>query len=431
MKKCAIENGSNENITPLLYSFREFILSYESRALQYGQGTFFDADDFKLFLLGTIRSTFEIDYRSGQQHDAHEILSLIFQLIRPELETVGVDPTEFYNFSYTQVSTCTSCGLENSQPGVFQFGLTLSVAPNASDIIACLNDYLRNEHVELICSGAQCNSRSVIVSKTDIVFPDLLIILFNRYQGLSLHNSPVSVPLHLQLNASEYVLRGVVNHFGIMEQGHYQSVVIVKGKQFKISDERVEHNENEAIDRCYLAFYERLCFDDNAIVVEHALPSLLASPPEDPLSASFLQDKSHGGKKTQGGSRSRPSRQGKQAHSLPVIEQEETNEVVKERGKKANAAKRSREYRKRNKDKPVMITQNEVDLSSVFFMPPRKKIKVETSKKQYILCEAAPRPSSTSTGNLCFLYNVFMFIFIQVLLNLFQKRSQSLQKLNT
>ena len=457
-RKCAIEYGSVEATTPVLFNFREFILLYENRALQIEQPAPFSADFFKSFLLATINSKFDLGYQRGQQHDAHEVLGHLFQIISLELEAVGGDPTQLYNFSYSQIATCTSCGLQNSLP-VIQFGLTLSVAPQASDIMARLNDYLRNEHIDLNCSEAQCNSRRAIVSKTDIVFPELVIVLFNRYEGLFFQNSPVNVPFQLMLNSSDYVLRGVVNHFGTMELGHYQSVVFLNGKQFKISDELVQQNKNERIDRCYLAFYERRCEDDN---MEHALPSLLAPAPESTVSASFQQDKH--GKKTQRGKHSGTSRQGTETRtsdvrnavdSLPVIEQQNTNEDVdknrekenaakrsrdyrqrkkaaksgaenesgsmpvikpedkdqtvgKDQAKKAKAAKRNRDYRQRKKDTTVVadktgVDETEFDFSSAVFLPPRKKIKIEPREKQYILCEAAPRPIST-TGNIYFYF---------------------------
>ena len=168
-------------------------------------------------------------------------------------------------------------------------------------------------------------------------------------------HSPVNVLFQLMLNSSDYVLRGVVNHFGTMELGHCQSVVFLNGKQFKISDELVQHNENEAIDQCYLAFYEKQHADDNMPIL---IPCLLAPSPESTVSSTIQRDKDQG-KKTQCGNRKRSFGQGKKPDLLPTVEKEKSKEQEKK-------AKRSQNYRQRKKGQ-IQIVENEFDLSSAVF----------------------------------------------------------------
>jgi len=197
------------------------------------------------------------EYVFGMQHDTDEVLIIMIDIIHEQLKTKYIDVDVKMNFidreaykakikhydvlgysfisdmymgQFMNIIRC-SCGHTSCS---FDMYNRIVIEGNSENIITGIYNYCNVETItDYECDG--CHERTTAVKKSGIYdFPKRLIIVINRY---SMRKAPINIDTNIIIEMKnkkwEYTLGVIVQHFGIVNGGHYVTDIV--------------RNENEVI----------------------------------------------------------------------------------------------------------------------------------------------------------------------------------------
>ncbi len=198
-----------------------------------------------------------------QQHDSHEFLIHLIEVIEDELkkeyqdsktEILGIKLEDFMSniFDTTVSSIIYSDEInEKSKTRTGEKILSLPI-PNTSNstLDDCINLYTK---IEKLTGDSQWFSekekRKVDAYKRLYLksLPKYLLIQLKRFNFFSFSNkndTDVTVPLEFEIKNYKYELRGIIYHMGGANGGHYISIIKQNDKWFACNDNSVNEINN-------------------------------------------------------------------------------------------------------------------------------------------------------------------------------------------
>ena len=231
-------------------------------------------------LIGNIYSPF----KGFRQEDAHEFLIKLIELMYEDLGRRRTTPQyshqcmldDYIGGDDSRISgilqgvhritiLCTVCG--NNSSSFEPFGvLSLSPSPTKeSSVQGLLRSFYGNAEIEYTCS--KCGKNGSCIQKYEVEkLPQVLIIHLKRFevnsQEIRKNEKYVDFPLkNLDIGSKKFVcnLKGVTNHYGTLNAGHYISFCKPnnEGKWYKCDDSKViKMKTSIKTHNAYLLFYE-------------------------------------------------------------------------------------------------------------------------------------------------------------------------------
>ena len=218
------------------------------------------------------------DLSSGNQQDGVEFMTFLMDIL--PVEFTFHSRLEKVSFKYTESGTCPICG--NFPNDRIETGniLHLSIANSGSNTIAnLLVNYFSSQSLEggkrcLYCCThetccprtGKCVSRPVTTERKIVDFPNVLFIQVKRFEtnfrtGYSSKIlTDVKVEESVTMDGVTYNIKGILNHIGTFENGHYTAIIKNKGLWYLCDDSNFPKviAPKEVFNNCnYLFVYEK------------------------------------------------------------------------------------------------------------------------------------------------------------------------------
>ena len=215
---------------------------------------------------------------SGNQQDGVEFMTFLMDIL--PVEFTFHSRLEKVSFKYTESGTCPICG--NFPNDRIETGniLHLSIANSGSNTIAnLLVNYFSSQSLEggkrcLYCCThetccprtGKCVSRPVTTERKIVDFPNVLFIQVKRFEtnfrtGYSSKIlTDVKVEESVTMDGVTYNIKGILNHIGTFENGHYTAIIKNKGLWYLCDDSNFPKviAPKEVFNNCnYLFVYEK------------------------------------------------------------------------------------------------------------------------------------------------------------------------------
>lgn len=237
-------------------------------------------------------------FERGQQHDAHEFLYVILDIIHEQIKNNVIITYDNYNDNkihrdcetewkkfckdnysvviptfYGQIRVEKTCVCQYTSIVREQVcGITLQV--KHGNMENALHEYFSNSIInDYKCE--KCEQVQDIVQKKSIeILPDFMIVQLNRFTGHGYHKNNQIFGFSQSINIGNYVestfaannikyeLDAIICHYGSIISGHYNVILKHQGKWFYVDDEivhKMRHTINNNIIRnAYLLVYKRV-----------------------------------------------------------------------------------------------------------------------------------------------------------------------------
>ena len=220
------------------------------------------------------------DLSSGNQQDGVEFMTFLMDNL--PVEFTFHNRLEEVSFKYTKSGPCPICG--NFPNDRIETGniLHLPIVNSKSNIVALqdlLINYFSSQPLEggkrcLYCCTHEthcprtdnCVSRPVMTERKIVEFPNILFIQVKRFQtnfrtGYSSKIlTEVKVEESITLEGIAYKIKGILNHIGTFENGHYTAVIKKEGVWYLCDDSNFPKviASKEVFNSCnYLFIYEK------------------------------------------------------------------------------------------------------------------------------------------------------------------------------
>ena len=228
-----------------------------------------DAEDFIITLLNTLHLYLNkkdgIDIRISYDNSISKEENIKKALIEYKNHNDSII-SKLFTILWKSSLECTHCKNQRSYIETsFQYNLSLS-NPNPNEIseISEISELLESPNIEVLSGDNMvfcdyCSKKTSHIKKLEALhFPEILIITFVRFKGLSKNERFVDYPLHINLKDSNYSLQSIVNHYGTIKGGHYKSLGRVNENWYEYNDEitREIKNIDDVINKnAYIVFY--------------------------------------------------------------------------------------------------------------------------------------------------------------------------------
>ena len=246
----------NSVLQNFIYSdtFKEKVQNTELRKIIESEDKIISIKSFNEYFLS--KYTF---FERFIQHDAHEFLTCFIDLLSEDNKSFNED---FYGKTKLSIK-CTMC---NNSKEVFEDFSSINLTVNKSNLYELFESYLSKEiHDDpenlYFCDHCNCNCISEKKIRLHIL-PKTLIIVFKRYSKNKKISDNIDFPKDsLKIRESstskiiEYKLTGIVNHFGNLSDGHYNSFVNVNNKWYFMDDDLVIERDSINKSQSYILFY--------------------------------------------------------------------------------------------------------------------------------------------------------------------------------
>lgn len=154
--------------------------------------------------------------------------------------------------------------------------LSLPIPTQTATVDACLKQFFSPEALQTyFCLGCKQESPTAHLNVEIAKAPEVLVIHLKRFQSMVVTNNfnlpvmrkirgPIAYEKTLTLKTGplsvKYSLKGIAVHWGVMEHGHYISVVEREGKWYYCNDRVISECEERVAmsQEAYMLFYERL-----------------------------------------------------------------------------------------------------------------------------------------------------------------------------
>lgn len=243
------------------------ILKLRSNLLQYrpdfrsGQH---DAEDFIITLLNALHLALNkkdgIDMRMSYDNSIskEENIELALREYKNHNDSII---SKLFTILWKNSLECTYCKNQRSYIETsFQYNLSMSqIHQEESDFKQLLespNIEVLSEDNIVFCNS--CSKKTNHIKKLEVLhFPEILMITFVRFKGLSKNEIFVNYPFDINLNDSNYSLQSIINHYGSIRGGHYRSLARVNENWYEYDDENTRRIEKmDVINKnAYIVFY--------------------------------------------------------------------------------------------------------------------------------------------------------------------------------
>ena len=196
--------------------------------------------DLKLFI-----NSFE-NFKQFEQQDAHEFITIFLDKLKDK-----------FFFYHGQTKTCIKCCNCKTTKFVYEDFNSINLNLNVSVIDSFVN-YLKKEinddpnnlYFCDICKSNQISKKKIILN----ILPKTLIIVLKRYS--SRNEIIINEILNIQENdtVKVYYLKSVINHFGNLQNGHYNTTLINETSNVIIDDNKMFKFSN--FKDAYILFYQ-------------------------------------------------------------------------------------------------------------------------------------------------------------------------------
>jgi ubiquitin C-terminal hydrolase len=228
-------------------------------------------------------------FKCFEQNDAHEFLILFLDIIQNILKN-SINNKEYsrkeflkdnnklliksYYGEMVSVIKCNNCNKINKSYSEFNsIHLNIPCEKREYSLSELFALFLSEENnINYNCEFCITEDKNIQnnqnTKKESInILPNNLIIVLNRYSSNGLKNNQnIKIPLILLIkekktgNIKEYSLTGVINHFGLLLSGHYNTIIIDNNDYYLIDDNSLtkfnnNHNNELSSRNCYILFY--------------------------------------------------------------------------------------------------------------------------------------------------------------------------------
>ncbi|XP_027884042.1 ubiquitin carboxyl-terminal hydrolase 37-like isoform X2 [Xiphophorus couchianus] len=245
-------SNMKEEKKAVLSFFKKTVAGFNSNFDDDGQK---DASEFLICVLDIMRSL------SQEMHLRAANLGLTYKC--PVAEHIALQ--------MMSTRTCMGCGDQTHTVEDF-VSLSLDLVPRGS-VNQCLQEYLREDHIEHIC---HCGAKDSSVQSSFLTLPNVLILhlkrfKFTRSNAVKKIRKPIILSREL-MTATYYFLVSIVSHIGSKaDSGHYicdgihrrQNMDIIDDSWLMYDDEHVSQTTGEEVcwwreRTAFLLFYEKL-----------------------------------------------------------------------------------------------------------------------------------------------------------------------------
>ena len=199
-------------------------------------------------------------FEKYRQNDAHEFLISFIDLLTENNKLLKND---YYGQTRNSIK-CMNC---NNIKNVFEDFISINLNVNESlNLYQLFEKYLSKEiHDDsdnlYFCDHCKCNCISE--QKINLYkLPKNFIIVFKRYSESCKISTNIDFPINLKIKETmnneifNYNLSGIVNHFGNLSDGHYNSFVNVNNKWYFMDDDVIIEKESINTSQSYILFYK-------------------------------------------------------------------------------------------------------------------------------------------------------------------------------
>jgi ubiquitin C-terminal hydrolase len=177
---------------------------------------------------------------------------------------------------YGQMMTYIHCANTQCQANHYSFQPFNSIEASISDpeLTGCLENHFQEElmnsqdNKDLVWTCDKCGTNPVNSKKRLLIWksPNVLVIALKRYyfdkRGRKYKiNSPVNfentLPVKTMNETVKYKLKSIGLHTGVLQGGHYYSVVNVDNQQYTVNDSQIDKTSDIDKQNVYVLFYEK------------------------------------------------------------------------------------------------------------------------------------------------------------------------------
>jgi ubiquitin C-terminal hydrolase len=209
---------------------------------------------------------------SNDQHDAHEIMIKILELLHEVLKTERPYIVNKMFRGQTQSKIiCKNCNTNTFTFSTFM-NLSVYIDENVHDVSSAIDQCILPEYIsEFHCQ--YCNRFTSADKVTSFSrLPNYLIIHMNRFKPVSTefgieyskNNQGIKLNQEIVIEQTHYVIKGAIfHHSGCINYGHYTSVIFVRELGYRcifINDDEItvsDWNDNILKNNTYLVIYEK------------------------------------------------------------------------------------------------------------------------------------------------------------------------------
>ena len=254
---------SNNFKSPKLNIYKSFLQKYRS-------GNSYSPKDVKN-MVGQKDNKF----LDNSQHDSHEFLINLMEILEDEFKNeykvneIQILNIPLNNLMSTIFDTNVSSIIyseETKEKSKTKIGERILSVPIPQKEKVTLNDCLDHyTQIEKLTGDSQWRSEkeNKLVDAYKRLqlksLPKYLLIQLKRFSFFSYsnkNNTPIDIPINLDLGNSVYNLRGIIYHMGSVNGGHYVSIINHNNKWYLCDDANVsEVNVNNYLNKGYTYFY--------------------------------------------------------------------------------------------------------------------------------------------------------------------------------
>jgi ubiquitin C-terminal hydrolase len=219
-------------------------------------------------------------FNSFEQNDAHEFLLLFLDILllsksdcieyswKNFLKNNNKSLIKLYYGELETTIKCNNCNKSNKT--FYQFNsinLNIPSEKREYSLAELFHCFFVENNIDFKCEHCE-NEKNISKKESIYRLPDNLIIVLNRYSSKGYkNNTPIQIPLVLSITEKktgiikEYSLKGVINHFGMLLSGHYNSI-IKKNDEFYLIDDnslnKININKDYIFNsNSYILFYSK------------------------------------------------------------------------------------------------------------------------------------------------------------------------------
>lgn len=198
-------------------------------------------------------------FRPGYQHDAHEFLNTLLDLLH-ESPTSKKFIEDNFQGTTTLSTRCTHCNKKSYREENF---FSIQVPITSDNLVGCLRSFQFDETLDddnlFHCEG--CNKKTNAVRQLRITsIKQYFVIALKRFDnfGNKVHTK-VEIPDFLKFHGIAYKLFAVCTHVGDLHRGHYFADVLDRDTSWvSFNDEHFFPKPPiTEFDNAYILFYER------------------------------------------------------------------------------------------------------------------------------------------------------------------------------
>lgn len=243
---------------------------YKSFLQQYRSGNSYSPKDVKN-MVGQKDNKF----LDNSQHDSHEFLINLMEILEDEFKNeykvneIQILNIPLNNLMSTIFDTSVSSIIyseETKEKSKTKIGERILSVPIPQKENVTLNDCLDHyTKIEKLTGDSQWRSekeKKLVDAYKRLQLkslPKYLLIQLKRFSFFSYsnkNNTPIDIPINLDLGNSVYNLRGIIYHMGSVNGGHYVSIINHNNKWYLCDDANVsEVNVNNYLNKGYTYFY--------------------------------------------------------------------------------------------------------------------------------------------------------------------------------